>query len=75
MTPELFIGFATGTAVGFFIAAIFASAKFGELYTENQKLRVAYKAVSDHPSMLDPDFDILGDWGSALDGWTDNEDS
>ncbi len=72
MTPELFIGFAIGTAVGFFIAAIFASAKFSDLYRENQTLRIAYKAVSDHPSMYSPDFDVLGEWGSALDGWIDD---
>jgi len=68
MTEQFFYGFAIGAFTSFTMSMIFFSVKWHELYEENKSLRI-------HPSrqLDDPNFEILGEWGSALDGWVDDE--
>jgi len=67
MNPEFFIGFAVGTFVSFVISSVYFSVQWRRCWDENKALRM-------HPvTSREPSVDKLGDWGSALDGWVEDE--
>ncbi len=66
--PHFFTGFTIGAAATFFISTIWFAAKYQALWDLKESLR-------HHPTADTGQTDIrkLGDWGSALEGWVDDE--
>ncbi len=60
MNPEFFYGFVTGAFTAYVISTIIYAVKYRDLWELKESMRKHPTAIS-----VDPDLEVMGQWGSA----------